>query len=299
MNKSITIKYMDAYGISTAQRNSLRKDGFLLLPNAISGNLLSQWQGLTHELSQRAATGDLQSLETKNMHIVENKGINMLTRCNDLLGIYPDAVLNLLSSSPLLAIAEELCQPGAVPLQCDVLFKHQCADSAILWHQDALHNRRYPYLNIGIYLDDAEEDDGCLRYVPGTHTEAQDICSLTKSHGWEIPGSVSQPAKAGDILIQDMMVLHGSPAKLKKGVRRTIYIEMRPYDAIIDHGYQSREWAELRRRWMGLVKRRVKANIDDIPGLGTDTEEIAAILSKPEPPVPAAYCHEHINWPGS
>lgn len=285
------------YSIKPDQKDKLIKEGFLLIPNAIADNLLSQWQDLTHELSQRVATGELQSFEAQNMHIVDNKGISILTRCNDLLGIYPDAVLNLLSSPPLLAIAEELCQPGAVPLQCDVLFKHQYADSAILWHQDALHNRRYPYLNIGIYLDDAEEDDGCLRYVPGTHTEAQDICGLTKNHGWEIPGSVNQPARAGDILIQDMMVLHGSPAKLKEGVRRTIYIEMRPYDAIIDHGYQSREWAELRRRWMGLAKRRVKGNADDIPELGTDSEEIAAILSRPEPPVPAAYCHEQINCP--
>jgi len=39
----------------------------------------------------------------------------------------------------------------------------------------------------------------------------QDICLLSQAHGRDIPGTVEQPAKAGDILIQDMMILHDSP----------------------------------------------------------------------------------------
>ncbi|MBL6448539.1 phytanoyl-CoA dioxygenase family protein [Fulvivirga sp. 29W222] len=280
------------YDISPLQKHSFLKQGFVLLPKAIPANLLKQWQHLTDELYQHA-TSIHRDEQLQDMHIIESLGKNILTRCNNILGIYPDAVLDLLSSPAMLAIVEELCGPDVVPLSCDVLYKHPCKDSVIPWHQDALHNRRFPYLNIGVYLDDAEEGDGCLSYVPGTQSKAQDICEMIRNHGWDIPEVVEQPAKAGDILIQDMMVLHGSQAKIKHGARRTIYIEMRPFEAIIDQGFQSREWAELRKRWMGLVKRRAMNNVNDNSlGLGTDVDEIAAILGKPESPLPAVYCYK-------
>lgn len=284
-----------SYSIKPDQKEKFLKDGFLLLPKAIPTDLLKQWQGLTDELNNRVEHNFQKQGQSQNMHIVEAGDKNILTRCNNLLSIYPDAVLDLLASPVMLTIAKELCGQGAVPLQCDALFKHHHGDSAILWHQDALHNRCFPYLNIGVYLDDAEAGDGCLKYVPGTQHEAQDIGGLVRSHGWKIPGAVDQPAKAGDILVQDMMVLHGSPIKRREGVRRTVYVEMRPFAAIIDQGYQSREWAELRMRWMGLVKRRVASNawpteLNEIPeDLKSDADEIAAILNRREPPVPAIY----------
>lgn len=58
---------------------------------------------------------------------------------------------------------------------------------------------------------------------------------------------------AGDILVQDMMILHGSPPKRSPGTRRTIYVELRPVEGVLESEAQSEQWVELRRRWMGLV----------------------------------------------
>lgn len=135
----------------------------------------------------------------------------------------------------------------------------------------------------------------------------QDICGLAEAHGWDIPGVVEQPARAGDILVQDMMILHGSQPKRSPGVRRTIYVELRPVAGILESGKQSESWAELRRRWMGLVLRR--ADLSDWPSswradipddLGTDHEEIEKMLANPEPPIPAYYCNRTVktdNYP--
>jgi len=167
----------------------------------------------------------------------------------------------------------------------------------INWHQGAAHPRGYPYLNVGIYLDDADANDGCLRYVPGTQHQLQDICELSEAHGWQIPEVVEQPAKAGDILVQDMMILHGSPPNRSDGVRRTIYVELRPAAGISESGLQSNPWMQLRQRWMGMVVRR--ADPSDWPkewhedlsaDLETDAQEIAAISAQPVPPIPAFYC---------
>ncbi|WAC02123.1 phytanoyl-CoA dioxygenase family protein [Lacinutrix neustonica] len=211
------------------------------------------------------------------------------------MAFYPDAVLDLLASPILMAIARDICGPDAVPLQCDALFKHNHLESEISWHQDALHARKFPYLNVGIYLDDAPLGDGCLQYITKSQHKKQDIGKLVSQYGWDLPDMVKVPVKAGDILIQDMMVLHGSQMKRDPGVRRTIYVEMRPATAVLDQGAQSREWMALRKRWMGIVLRRSKSKWPEdsytalTKDLKSDSEEIEKILRLREPPIPANY----------
>jgi hypothetical protein len=116
------------------------------------------------------------------------------------------------------------------------------------------------------------------------------------------PTMVSVPVKAGDILIQDMMVIHGSQMKRNAGVRRTIYVEMRPAAAILDQGAQSKEWAEFRRRWMGLVVRKSnfawpEDSLAELPNdLKSNAEEIEHILQHREPPIPANYGFPTSNY---
>jgi hypothetical protein len=289
---------MKKYQITPEQKTVFNDQGFLRLPNAIPTSLLSKWQGLMTELNESALDAHGKSSSIANTCFTERADAHpLLNRVNDLLAIYPDAVLDLLACPALMAIARDLCGPDSVPLSCDALFKHNHAESVVLWHQDAVHPRSFPYLNIGVYLDDSELGDGCLEYVVKSQHETHDICKLVEAHGWNIPGTVSAPAKAGDILIQDMMVLHGSQVKQNEGVRRTIYVEMRPAAAVLDQGFQSKEWVELRKRWMGIVVRRSEIDWLETPNtelpkdLMCDAEEIAQILSLREAPLPANYGH--------
>lgn len=286
---------MNSYPITPGQISAFNDKGFLLLPNALPTSLLRRWQDLLAELNERAVESYGKSSQGPNLGFTGGPDQPLLTRANDLLAIHPDAVLDLLASPALLAIALNFCGPDAIPLQCDALFKHNHPESGILWHQDALHPRKFPYLNVGIYLDDADVGDGCIDYVANTQHETQDIGQLVHKYGRNLPGLVSVPAMAGDILIQDIMVLHASGTKQKPGVRRTIYVEMRPAAAVLDQGTHSREWMELRRRWMAMVLRRSEvvwpeASYADLPqDLKSDAEEIEQILALREPPMPAHY----------
>jgi hypothetical protein len=76
---------------------------------------------------------------------------------------------------------------------------------------------------------------------------------------------------------------------------------------MIESKVQSPRWVELRERWMAMVVAR--ANSQDWPAewqqslpknLQSDEQEVAAIASLWEPPVPAYYCHyavETENYP--
>lgn len=274
----------------------------MLLSDAVPAGLLARWRELAAELEACAIKARARSEYLHGACVVEDPAGPRLARYDDVLGIDPDATLDLLACPAMMAVARELCGRGTVPLQQDILYKHQHPHPVILWHQGAQHPRGYPYLNIGIYLDDADEDDGCLKYIPGTQHELQDICSLSEQYGWAIPGTVEQPAKAGDILVQDMMILHGSAPKRSEGCRRTVYVELRPVAGIRESNVQSEQWIELRKRWMGLVVRRAapcdwpEAWRDDLPGdLGKDTDEVAPIIDLREPPIPAVYCSRQVE----
>lgn len=284
------------------QQDQLLTKGFVLIPNAVPHDQLQHWKNLADKLEQKALDAHQKSEHLHGACVIHDPVGPRLIRYDDILGIDPEATVELLACPAMMAIAREMCGRGTVPLQMDILYKQQHPHPVIQWHQGAPHPRSYPYLNIGIYLDDADENDGCLRYVPGTQHELVDICSLSETYGWEIPGVVEQPAKAGDILVQDMMILHGSQPKFSPNPRRTIYVELRPAEGIFESNVQSENWIELRKRWMALVVNRAHESAwpeewkNDLPSDLQSLEiEIPQILSAHEPPIPAVYCNRPIE----
>lgn len=293
---------MSLYEIGKLKKEQLALKGFTLLPGALPEKLLNYWRNLATKLETEALASYQDSSPPHGACVIQDPSGPRLMRYDDIMRVDSGAVIELLSCPAMMAIARELCGRGTVPLQLDILYKHQHPHPVILWHQGAQHPRNYPYLNIGVYLDNAEENDGCLKYVPGTQHELQNIGKLAKKHGWNIPGVIEQPAQAGDILVQDMMILHGSAPKRSQGVRRTIYIEFRPVDGIKESNKHSELWTELRQHWMAMVVERADQSDwplewkKDLPqNLEKTTEKIAKIVQHWEPPLPAVYHYENID----
>ena len=93
-------------------------------------------------------------------------------------------------------------------------------------------------------------------------------------------------------MVQDMMILHGSQPKRSEGVRRTIYIELRPWQSITA---QSPQWAELRKAWMSAVLECDHAAIwpsewrEDYPQVTDKAALFQEIYIKREAPEPAVW----------
>ncbi|MCE9685541.1 phytanoyl-CoA dioxygenase family protein [Shewanella sp. AS16] len=298
---------MTIFTLSEFQRQDFEDKGYLLLRAGLPSEQLAQWQAIAATLEQDALARFHAGKSLAHACVVEDPVGPRLMRYDDVFTQAWEASLDLLACPAMLAIAHRLCGEQAVPMQMDILYKYQHPHPVINWHQGAQHSRRYPYLNIGVYLDDAPAGDGCLRYVPGTQHRLHDIQGLSAEHGWAIPGVVEQPARAGDILVQDMMILHGSQPKRSPGCRRTLYIEMRPLEGILESGAQSREWAELRRQWMALVLERADSAcvpeswLERYPVGKVDSAELKARLEALwQPPLPAVWATfpvEHPDYP--
>lgn len=280
------------------------QNGFVRFEQAFSSELKDRLVDFSETLEAAAAEAFNNQVVSSSYYVSGESGVPRLFRYNDLLFENPQLIVDLLACPTMMAISEQLCGQGCVPMQLDLVYKYPHPHPHIAWHHGAPHPRNYPYLNIGVYLDDANLDDGCLRYLPNSQHSILDIHSLATEHGWDIPGVVQQPAKAGDILVQDMMILHSSEPKRSAGPRRTIYIELRPMDGIAESGKQSAEWTELRRQWMAHVIEA--ANPEDVPEgwaefYGKPEHDLATLVelikTKVEPPIPAVWAIDKVDHP--
>jgi len=62
--------------------------------------------------------------------------------------------------------------------------------------------------------------------------------------------------QTGDVLIHDVMVIHGSQAAQGETMRRTIYLEFRSVEQILEDGPWDSAWIERRLNLLDLALRR-------------------------------------------
>ncbi len=146
------------------------------------------------------------------------------------------ASLELLGSPAVLGVAESLFGPNFVSTYESMVFKQEGDGEKIAWHQDAVHPREWRIFHYDVYLDASHSGAGALREIPGTQKQPQDICALAEAHGWDPPGVVEVEMEPGDVLLHDVMVVHGSPPVEGKALRRTMHYEFRAAEQITAEG---------------------------------------------------------------
>lgn len=162
------------------------------------------------------------------------------------------ASLELLGSPQVLGVAESLCGANFVPTYESMVFKMTGNGAPIHWHQDACHPRKYRIYNYDLYLDAAHLGAGSLKVVPKSQHAPVDVCRFADNHEWNPPGVIEVAMAPGDVLLHDVMVVHGSEPVVGKALRRTLYYEFRPAEEILEDGPWDRAWIERRQRLIGL-----------------------------------------------
>lgn len=198
--------------LSAASLDIFNREGYLLIEQAIPPGLLLrvqqlfiQMMGEEHNHPDYVQFKKNGALFTSNIEHLCNKG-NM-------------EVLELLGHPVVCDIAETICGPDFFPVQDFSVIKMKGDESKVLWHLDMQNRRSAPAFTMGIYLDDASEQEGALRLTPGSHLNGKDICTSAKEK------SITVAAKVGDIIIHDMLTAHCSGPLTQNEMRRVIYFE--------------------------------------------------------------------------
>ena len=174
------------------------------------------------------------------------------------------ASLELLGSPQVLAVAESLCGPNFVPTYESMVFKMTGSGAPIHWHQDAVHPRRHRIFNYDVYLDASRTGAGALKVVPRSQLKKVDVCDFDDNHGWNPPGVIEVEMEPGDVLLHDVMVVHGSEPVVGKALRRTLYYEFRPAEEILEDGPWDRNWIDRRLRLVPLGLHRHRETFPEV-----------------------------------
>ena len=204
----------------------------------------------------------------------------MLFRINYLHNKGEAASLELLGSPEMLGIAESLAGPNFVPTYESLVFKNTGDGAPIDWHQDAVHPRNFRIFNVDVYLDESRKGAGSLRVAPGSHKQVVDVCQLQEEYGWDAPGVIQTELNPGDVLVHDVMLVHGSEATLANKLRRTIYYEFRGAEQIQAEGPWDEEFIDQRLRLVGLGRAEwQKQNPTSVPFTWNVSDTFAPAMS--------------------
>ncbi len=153
----------------------------------------------------------------------------------------------ILLNKRLLDAMELLIGPNVQLHHTKMLAKPAQKGGGFPMHQD------YPYfphenhsmLAVSIYLDDADEENGCIRVIPGSHKLGPLPCD---PGGFYLPPkeyssekSTACLAKAGDAVVFNYLTIHGSAPNRSDRPRRNILLQLRdPADRPTNEFHQSR-----------------------------------------------------------
>lgn len=92
------------------------------------------------------------------------------------------------------------------------------------------------------HFDDAPEEKGCIRVVPGSHLQGpREHDPAGSFHLPDVPfeSSVPQPAEAGDVIFFTYLTVHGSGVNVSDEARTTWLVQYRdPTDRVIGHAHE-------------------------------------------------------------
>ncbi|MFM6925228.1 MAG: phytanoyl-CoA dioxygenase family protein [Ferruginibacter sp.] len=224
---------------SKEQSDAFTQDGYTILQNAVPPSLLQKLRMLFDEKMNNDDETDKAVNTFNGKDYISN--IEYLFKSENL------ACLQLLGSPFIVETATTICGHDFFLIQEFAVIKMLGDNTEVLWHQDMLHQRTGNCFTMGIYLDDANAGDGCLRVVPESHISGKDICTLKHEPYIEVP------VKAGDILIHDMMLAHSSGIMHQNLLRRVLYFEFLSFKQAAGEGIYTEDQMYDRMRLVQLA----------------------------------------------
>ncbi len=226
--------------------------GYVVLRDRIPAPLLARLQEAADNWIARGRESGDNGGATSDYKFAQRDSGSVMWRVDYVHSKGEEVSLELLGSPAVLGIAESLAGPNLVPTYESLVFKDEGDGAAVAWHQDAVHPRSHRIFNVDVYLDHSRIGEGALRVAPGSHLRPVDVCELTDEFGWDAPGVVQVEMGPGDVLVHDVMVVHGSEAVTGNRLRRTIYYEFRAAEQIMAEGPWDAEWIDQRMRLLPL-----------------------------------------------
>jgi phytanoyl-CoA hydroxylase len=227
-------------GLSLAEIDHYRKQGYVVIPKLLSKLQLQEIDSCISSLMAEAFLipnyGGVLEVEPKLVH-----GAPIARRIYDPF-LRHKIFRDLATQTNMCTKIEQLIGPDFGIQHSKLNMKPALVGSAVEWHQDLAY---FPHTNHDlvtalIYLDDADEKNGCLRVIPRQHHR---FFSHELGNG-DFAGMITEDltvagcpapqvlmASAGSVIFMHCLTPHGSLANLSTTCRRSLIFEYRAADA--------------------------------------------------------------------
>ena len=134
-------------------------------------------------------------------------------------------VYDLLTEPRIVACVKDLLGEDVVGWGSHFFCKMPGDGKAVSWHQDASYWPLFPSKTVTVWLaiDDADRENACMRFIPGTHHHGHLTYRLTENDGDNVLNQTVEDAEqfgepidvelnAGEISLHSDLLLHGSQA---------------------------------------------------------------------------------------
>ena len=173
-----------------------------------------------------------------------------------------EACKALLAHPYILRSVEKLMGKDFIPTWDATVLKLPGEGIVVPWHRDSRNHcaGETPIFNVDFYLDDADEDT-CVWGIPKSQKWSEEKAKpLYGSEDFSIEGAVPIPVKAGDVILHNINVLHGSPSNQSDKLRRVVYYEFRTASVEVVKGPHRPDYIPLKQELLlACIEKRAKA----------------------------------------
>ncbi len=226
-------------GLTAEQKAFYEDNGYVVVRGLLTPEEAAAYRAEIHALDARQGPtdGTWASLEGAD---------NSISHCHDV-HFRSAAITRLLTDPRLTSVAQDIIGPNVQLHHNKMFIKPPERGSAFPMHQDFPYfpHRDHSMIAVIVHFDDAPEEKGCLKVYPGSHKlgplPAEGSDHHVSVERFPLERATPIPARAGDAIFFNYMLIHGSGLNLSNEPRTTLLIQLRdPADVPLSEGHKSR-----------------------------------------------------------
>lgn len=209
--------------ITSDQLDSYFANGFIHVKQMFTGEECALVRNEIHALAERLGHPDATWASVKNAD-------TKITHCHDVQ-FESAAITRLLTDPRFTGVAQAIIGPNVQLHHTKMFIKPPENGSPFPMHQDYYY---FPHAGNSmtaaiLHFDDAPIKKGCLRVVPGSHKfgPLEPVGEDRHLPGYAVEEATPIPAKAGDVIFFNYLLIHGSGLNLSNEARTTLLVQMR------------------------------------------------------------------------
>ena len=217
---------MSGFGLTQDQKVFYQENGYLHVRGLLDPAAAAAYRAECHAIAARIGENDATWASQRGQG-------TRITHCHDVQ-FQSAAFTRLLVDERLTGVAQGIIGPNVQLHHTKMFIKPPEKGSPFPMHQDYPYfpHERHSMIAAILHFDDAPEEKGCLRVVPGSHKLGALEAVGDDHHLPDFPleAATPIPAKAGDAIFMSYFLVHGSGVNRSQEARTTILVQMRDPD---------------------------------------------------------------------